>query len=128
MGPLLAVVAIALPFALGAGGICGSLLMHRISRPLAELIRTMQRVAATRDFTARAAAHGSDEIAQLGAAFNSLLSELERRDSRLRRHRSTLEKQLARRKQITGELAAAWAERTLRLLDDLPDLVEIFQE
>ncbi len=110
MGPLLAVVAIALPFALGAGGICGSLLMHRISRPLAELIRTMQRVAATRDFTARAAAHGSDEIAQLGAAFNSLLSELERRDSRLRRHRSTLEKQLARRKQITGELAAAKEE------------------
>jgi diguanylate cyclase (GGDEF)-like protein len=62
------------------GTVSGSVLQRRISEPVTELARTMKEVEANHDFTARVTVQGSDDIAQLGTGFNTMLSELEQRD------------------------------------------------
>ena len=62
------------------GTVSGSLLQRRISQPVTELVCAMKEVEANHDFTARVAVEGSDDIAQLGIGFNTMLSELEQRD------------------------------------------------
>src|SRR6266496_1639567 len=62
------------------GTVSGSLLQRRISHPITELARAMKEVEANHDFTARVMVQGSDDIAQLGTGFNTMLSELEQRD------------------------------------------------
>ena len=47
---------------------------------VASLAAAMQNVTLVNDFTARVAISGNDEIAQLGAGFNKMLTELEQRD------------------------------------------------
>jgi len=77
----LIILAVLLLFAaLMIGGFAGSLLQRRISKPISDLVVAMQRVTADQSFTARVAVFGIDEIAHLGTGFNTMLSELERRE------------------------------------------------
>src|SRR5579859_4809140 len=68
-----------LVLALLVGGLSGSVLRRRISRPVRELAGAMHEVTTRENFAARVRLLGSDEIAQLGSGFNSMLSELEKR-------------------------------------------------
>jgi GGDEF domain-containing protein len=78
---LLLVAGFLVLLALTVGGVSGSLLQRTISRPIFDLVRAMRDVTAEQDFTTRVPVSGSDEIAQLGIGFNTMLSELERGDT-----------------------------------------------
>ena len=75
---LLRVAVWLLMVALLVGGVAGSLLQRRVSRPVRALAGAMARVTESHDFSARVLPSGCDEIAQLGSGFNSMLEELER--------------------------------------------------
>ena len=78
---LLAGILLALALALTIGGVSGSLLQRRISKPIFDLASAMQKVTAEQEFNARVTISGSDEIARLGKGFNAMLRELERREN-----------------------------------------------
>ena len=77
--------------ALVVGGISGSLLQRRVSKPLLDLARAMVEVTDQQNFAARVAVKGSDEIGQLGDGFNTMLSELERRNLEKRKAEAELQ-------------------------------------
>ena len=66
--------------AIAVGTVSGSLLQRRVSKPITDLARAMHDVTAEYNFAARVSVTGNDDIAQLGAGFNTMLSELEQRD------------------------------------------------
>jgi len=63
-----------------AGGITGSIMQKRISKPIARLARGMHEVTSGATFDARAELIGSREIVELAREFNSMLAELKRRE------------------------------------------------
>ncbi len=77
---LLLLGGVLLALALTIGGVSGLLLQRRLSKPIFDLARAMQKVTAEQEFDARVTVLGSDEIAQLGNGFNAMLCELERRE------------------------------------------------
>ena len=85
-------------------------LKRRISQPLGDLTRVMQAVAEQHDLTARVAIPGSDQLAQLGSSFNTMLAKMERRESDLHRKQRGMETALARQREINLLLATAKAE------------------
>ena len=87
--------------ALAIGGVTGSLLQRRVSRPIFELVRAMEEVRAQGSFAMRVEASGEGEIAMLGRGFNSMLSELERNAEAKRRAEAKLQVQ-ARTDALTG--------------------------
>jgi methyl-accepting chemotaxis protein len=87
--------------ALAIGGVTGSLLQRRVSRPIFELVRAMEEVRAQGSFAMRVEASGEGEIAMLGRGFNSMLSELERNEEAKRRAEAKLQVQ-ARTDALTG--------------------------
>jgi signal transduction histidine kinase/CheY-like chemotaxis protein len=107
---LLALAGVLLALSLAVGWTSGSLLQRKISGPLSELARVMHRVTHDRDFTARMSISGTDEIAQLGACFNTMLAEIERREEDLQRSNLSLEEELIRREKTNQELAKAKEE------------------
>ena len=82
-----------------------------ISAPILHLAGTARQVTAEKNYAARAAKQGNDEIGALVDAFNDMLSEIERRDVELARHREHLEEQVAERTadlvRLNSELLAA---------------------
>ena len=76
---MLEIAGILLLVALAVGGIAGSLLQRRISKPVRALAGAMHEVTEHHHFGARVTVEGSDEIAQLGNGFNTMLAELEKR-------------------------------------------------
>jgi len=76
---MLEIMGILLLGALVVGGITGSLLQRKISKPIQALARAMNEVTAGHNFATRVILDGSDEIAQLGSGFNTMLAELEKR-------------------------------------------------
>ena len=74
---LLQLAAGLLLLALCVGGIAGSLLQRRISKPIYLLASAMQKVTQQHNFSIRVPVSGRDEIAQLGDGFNTMLTELE---------------------------------------------------
>ena len=78
---LLLLALLLLVLALTIGGVSGSLLQRRISKPIFDLAAAMQKVTAEQEFSARVKVSGSDEIARLGKGFNAMLCELERREN-----------------------------------------------
>jgi diguanylate cyclase (GGDEF)-like protein len=76
---MLLITAVLLMVALVVGGIAGSLLQRKISKPVRELAGAMHEVTERHDFAARVALAGVDEIAELGRGFNTMLAELEKR-------------------------------------------------
>ncbi len=85
-------------------------LKRRISQPLGDLTRVMQAVAEQHDLTARVAIPGSDQLAQLGSSFNTMLAKMERRESDLHRKQRGMETALARQREINLLLATAKEE------------------
>ena len=76
---MLEITAVLLLVALAVGGVAGSLLQRKISKPVRDLAAAMHEVTERHDFSARVALGGADEIAELGSGFNAMLQELEKR-------------------------------------------------
>jgi PAS domain S-box-containing protein len=94
-------------FSLLAAFILAAWLQRGLSGPIVELARVAGHVSEHKDYSVRAAprsANGGDEIANLIAGFNGMLSEIEHRDHRLLQTQTDLEKTVACR---TGELTKA---------------------
>jgi signal transduction histidine kinase/DNA-binding response OmpR family regulator len=72
-------------------------LSSRIMRPVFDLAAAAGTVSREKNFSIRVAGGGSDELGQLTAAFNDMLTEIEQRDARLRAYQETLEDKVARR-------------------------------
>jgi PAS domain S-box-containing protein len=99
--------AIILLVCLTAGFILSSKLQRRVTEPIVELARIAGHVSEHKDYSVRATPHnanGGDEIANLIAGFNGMLTEIEQRDDRLLLIQTHLEKAVACR---TEELTLA---------------------
>ncbi len=91
---------------LAAGALVAVILVGRrfhpyLTDPILRLSDTAQRVTRERDYGLRAEKTGHDEVGRLIDNFNSMLSEIQKRDERLARHRDELEKEVETR---TAEL------------------------
>ena len=85
----------------------GARLQRLISQPVTHLAETAKAVTIEKNYGIRARAHGDDEIGTLIEGFNEMLSEIQRRDLELQRHRESLEEQVSQR---TAELRTANAD------------------
>ncbi|MBZ5701614.1 MAG: response regulator [Acidobacteriia bacterium] len=74
-----------------------SRLSRTISRPIYDLAWIARLVAAGKNYALRSPELGGEELGQLGADFNHMLDEIERRDAALREARDTLEARVAER-------------------------------
>lgn len=83
------------------GGIAATVLQRRITHSISGLVRAMQHVRREHNFAARVEVAGSNEIAQLGNCFNTMLSELELRDKEKRAAEARLQYQ-ALNDELTG--------------------------
>ena len=86
---------------LAIAGASGSVLQGRISIPIKSLVSAMYKVTAEGSFDAHVKIQGSNEIAQLAAGFNSMISELQRRERIARIADERLQEQ-ARTDSLTG--------------------------
>jgi diguanylate cyclase len=76
---MLEITGVLLLVALVVGGLAGSLLQRKISKPVRDLAAAMHEVTESHNFAARVKLAGADEIAELGTGFNTMLAELEKR-------------------------------------------------
>jgi len=90
-------VAVALGSALLVTMFAGFVARRAIIGPLRGLLQTAELVRTRQDYAARVDVSGGDEIGQLGAGFNEMLGQIERRDAELRRHRQSLEDRVTER-------------------------------
>jgi len=104
---LLLLAGLLLLVAVLVGGVCGLLLQRKLSGPVLELAQAMHHVTMEKNFAARVTVSGNDEIAELGAGFNTMLAEIDRRDAELQQNHKELEEELARRNEMNLELARA---------------------
>lgn len=88
----------------GAGVIVAYRLQRRITQPIVALTEAMQHVRDTKTFSTRLSHDTDDETGTLVDSFNSMISEINSRDSALARHRGTLEQTVEQR---THELSLA---------------------
>jgi diguanylate cyclase len=105
---MLEIALLPLVVALVVGGIAGSLLQRKFSKPVRELAAAMREVTERHNFGARVAPRGADEIAQLGDGFNTMIAELEKRAS----EKAAFEVQL-RRQALNDELTGLPNRRLL---------------
>jgi len=107
-GRLLAGALLAL--SLAGASIAGWRLQRKVWRRLSDLARVIRNLTREQDFTARVAIVGTDEIAQLGAAFNAMLAEIQRRENEVQSSNTALQKELDRRTETNQQLAKAKEE------------------
>lgn len=91
-----------------------SRLQGAISRPIQGLTDTARRISIDRDFTTRIPPAGRDEVGQLTAALNELLTSIEERDTALRRANELLRGEINDRRE--AERALAESEQRLKAL------------
>ncbi len=72
-----------------------SRLQLRVSRPLTQLVDTLQRVAWDQNYNLRVEKRSSDEVGKLIDLFNPLLEQIHRRDKQLVEYREQLEREVA---------------------------------
>ncbi|HUS17755.1 MAG TPA: response regulator, partial [Chloroflexia bacterium] len=84
--------------------VIASRLQRTISAPLLELTALTRDVTRQRRYDLRVSEHGGDEIGELSAGFNDMLTEIQQRDEQLLRHQQDLEQTVEAR---TSELRAA---------------------
>lgn len=86
-----------------------------ISDPIVYLAKLAHRVSEDKDYSVRAPAHGHDEIGELMATFNQMLTQIQERDTELKTLNETLEQRVQRRTQelsrINEELQSEITER-----------------
>jgi signal transduction histidine kinase/CheY-like chemotaxis protein/HPt (histidine-containing phosphotransfer) domain-containing protein len=85
--------------ALASAMLIAWLLARRVRRniadPIAKLINTAQKVAASQNYTLRIAHQRSDELGTLIDSFNNMLAQVEGRGQALTHHRDELERQVS---------------------------------
>ena len=89
------------------GFLVASWMQRAITRPIALLAETAQDIARRKTYSSRAAKVANDDVGDLIDAFNTLLSEIERRDQELSLHGDHLEQEVSAR---TAELTRANSE------------------
>jgi len=97
---LSAVILTALAFAI----VIAARMQNFISKPILALADTAEAVSRERNYALRVQANGNDEIAQLMAAFNDMLGQIEARDAELLQAHAELEHRVEAR---TYELATS---------------------
>ncbi|MFC5550516.1 response regulator [Massilia aerilata] len=89
----------AMAVALASGMLVSWILARRIRRsiadPIAKLINTAQKVAASQNYTLRIAHQRDDELGALIDSFNNMLAQVEGRGQALTHHRDELERQVS---------------------------------
>ena len=98
------VALIILPIALVAGHLLSSKLQIKISRPILCLTQIAKDISEKKDYSVRALQESDDEIGYLTKVFNTMLEQIQRRDSALIGAKNQLE---ARVKERTSELTSA---------------------
>ncbi|WP_313952130.1 response regulator [Accumulibacter sp.] len=83
--------------AFGAALLLAVRLQRSVSMPILALRQAMRLVASDKDYSQRVAIDQRDEIGDLIAGFNVMLSEVQLRDVELAKHRATLEEQVEQR-------------------------------
>jgi sensor histidine kinase YesM len=73
-------------------------LLPAITDPLEYLVTLMKRVSRDNDFTLRSELHRCDEIGTLSEGFNSMLDQIQTRDTKLAQHQEYLEQEVALRR------------------------------
>lgn len=73
-----------------------------VTAPIVELARTVEKIAAEKNYAMRAPKHADDEIGQLIDRFNDMLGEIQAREQQLQAARNELERRVEER---TRELA-----------------------
>jgi signal transduction histidine kinase len=78
-----------------------SIVLQRfISQPILQLAHLTQRVSTEHDYSLRAEKRGNDELGALCDGFNSMLTEIRRRDAELEQHRARLEVAVEQRTKV----------------------------
>jgi signal transduction histidine kinase/uncharacterized membrane protein affecting hemolysin expression len=72
-------------------------LQRSLSAPIVDLCQTMDTVTQRRDYSIRATKHGENELGRLTDGFNSMLKQIQSRDTELAHARDRLEEQVAQR-------------------------------
>jgi len=90
--------------ALLISAILSEFLQRLVTKPISSLVSTMDQVTLANDYSLRAVPLYDDEVGHLIAGFNSMLTQIQLRDSRLEMYNSTLEEKVQLR---TQELSAA---------------------
>src|SRR5947209_8704794 len=78
-------------------------LQRSITRPLADLTRTMSDIQATHDYGSSVALKSEDEFGVLASAFNGMMGEIRARDTQLAEHMEHLESEVAERTRDLNE-------------------------
>lgn len=108
---ILMVVAIVIVLML-ATQLITSRLHTAISKPLMDLVHTMEKVSANKNYALRAKKHNSDELGTLIDGFNDMLAQVQSRDQQLEHHRYQLEDLVDQR---TQELSGANEKLTIEM-------------
>jgi len=90
-----------------AGWLSDILLKRKICKRLSVLTKVMAKVTREQDYTVRVTTAGHDKVTELGNGFNSMLAEIERRESELHKNKDDLEKELQQREEVNRELQKA---------------------
>ncbi len=98
-------------------------LQELISRPILHLLETAREISEKGDYKIRAQGDTEDEIGQLVAGFNEMLSQIQKRDEMLARHREHLEDQVEKRTQELSQ-ANQELETTIQELKEAKDIAE----
>ena len=72
------------------GGILSLLFNSIVTKPVMHLVDTAKNISRTKNYSLRATKHGNDEIGALVDSLNEMLSEIEIRNSRLKRNKEEL--------------------------------------
>lgn len=98
-------------FGLFVAWLLSRILQTVVSEPVLKLAQAARRVSVERNFSVRAEKEREDEVGVLIDAFNEMLTEIQNRDSELKRHREHLEEQVVNRTaeltQVNRELVRA---------------------
>jgi len=88
-------------------GVMGIVLQSRVSSPILEIAKVAERIAETHQFQERVTVSSVDELGVLAQSLNTMLGEIQRRDTELAHHRQSLEEQIAERNRVNQELRVA---------------------
>jgi signal transduction histidine kinase/DNA-binding response OmpR family regulator/HPt (histidine-containing phosphotransfer) domain-containing protein len=91
----LGVMAVALAGSLLVAWLLARRVRRSIADPIAKLINTAQKVAASQNYTLRIAHQRNDELGTLIDSFNNMLAQVEGRGQALTHHRDELERQVS---------------------------------
>jgi len=90
--------------------VLSSRLQKIISKPILDLANTAEVVSKGKDYSVRAYQHGNDEVGSLTKAFNTMLEQIQQRDSQLTEVNENLEAKVEERTDELIEANRNWQE------------------